>query len=113
MNVFEKIERLRASRPFRFHNFDNGRNDFASLLDHDRIADANVFAFDFILVVQCRAANRASADNTGSSIATGVRIPVRPTWITMSSSRVSTRSAAYLYAIAQRGDFAVNPSRSR
>jgi hypothetical protein len=31
----------------------------------------------------------------------------------MSFKRVSTRSAAYLYAIAQRGDLAVKPSRSR
>src|SRR5881394_1195634 len=31
----------------------------------------------------------------------------------MSIKRVSTRSASYLYAIAQRGDLAVNPSRSR
>ena len=51
--------------------------------------------------------------NTGSSAATGVRIPVRPTWTLISSNFVSTRSAAYLYAIAHRGDLAVKPSCSR
>ena len=47
---------------FDFNNFDNGRDDFASFFNHHCIADANVFAFDFILVMQRRAPNRASAD---------------------------------------------------
>ena len=50
---------------------------------------------------------------TGSSAATGVSVPVRPTCTRISSSFVSTRSASYLNAIAQRGDFAVKPSTSR
>src|SRR6476660_3357707 len=53
VNVFCEIERLRVSRPLRLHHFDNSGNHFARLFDHDGIADANVFAFDFVFVVQC------------------------------------------------------------
>ena len=63
----------------------------------------------------CKVA-RATVDpltRTGSSTATGVNTPVRPTWTRMSRNLVSTRSASYLKAMAQRGDLAVNPSRSR
>ena len=45
----------------RFH-FNDGRNHFTGLLDHDRIPDANVFTFDLIFVMQGRATDRASAD---------------------------------------------------
>ncbi len=65
MNVFEEIERLRASRPFRFHDLDHRRNHFAGFFDHDRIADPDVFAFDFIFVVQGRAGDRAAAHDDG------------------------------------------------
>src|SRR5207244_11772092 len=61
VHVLEKIERLRVARPFRFHHLDDGRNDFAGLFDHNRVADADVFAFDFIFVVQRRARYRAAA----------------------------------------------------
>ena len=40
---------------------DNRRNHFARFFDHDRVTDANIFAFDFIFVVQRRATDRASA----------------------------------------------------
>ena len=60
-NVFCEIERLRVSRPLRFHNFNDRGNDFSRLFDHDRVTDANVFAFDFVLVVQSGAGDGASA----------------------------------------------------
>ena len=40
---------------------------------------------------------------TGFSRATGASLPVRPTWMSMSSSTVSACSAANLCAMAQRG----------
>ena len=61
MNMFGKIERLGIARPFRFYDFNNSRDDFARLFDYHRVANADVFAFDFVFVVQCRAPNSASA----------------------------------------------------
>ena len=61
MNVFCEIEPLRVPWPLRFHNFDDGGNNFARLFDHDGVADANVFAFDFVLVVQGGAGDGAPA----------------------------------------------------
>src|SRR5207244_12370636 len=55
MDVLEKIERLGIARPFRLNNFDHCRNHFTGFFDHNRIADANVFALDLVLVVQRRA----------------------------------------------------------
>ena len=51
------------------------------------------------------------ATDTGSSSATGVRIPVRPTDGTMFRTRVCPRCALNLNAIAQRGDRDTSPSR--
>ena len=53
------------------------------------------------------------ASNTGSSTATGVTAPVRPTCSTMSFRRVVTCCAGNLKAIAHRGNFEVVPRRSR
>ena len=50
---------------------------------------------------------------TGATIARGVSTPVRPTCTTISCSTVSLISGGYLKAAAQRGNFAVLPSRSR
>ena len=61
--MFEKIKRLRAARPLRFHHFDHRRNHFAGLFDHDGVANPNVFAFDFVFVVKRCAADAASADH--------------------------------------------------
>ena len=49
---------------------------------------------------------------TGSSLATGVSAPVRPTWISISLTIVVAFSAANLCAIAQRGVRETKPSRS-
>ena len=51
--------------------------------------------------------------NTGSSSATGVSVPVRPTWTVIALSLVCVCSGAYLKAMAQRGALAVAPTRSR
>ena len=51
--------------------------------------------------------------STGSRIATGVTAPVRPMLTSMSRSIVVTWRAGNLYAIAQRGNFAVVPSAPR
>ena len=50
--------------------------------------------------------------NTGSSLATGVSLPVRPTWISMPSTRVICSCAGYLCATAQRGSRVTKPRRS-
>src|SRR5262249_27247928 len=47
---------------------------------------------------------------TGSSTATGVSVPVRPTRTITSFTTVVSCRAGYLNAIAQRGDLDVNPS---
>ena len=48
---------------------------------------------------------------TGSSLATGVSAPVRPTWISIALTMVVAFSAANLCAIAQRGLRETKPSR--
>jgi hypothetical protein len=47
---------------------------------------------------------------TGARFATGVRVPVRPTLTTMSSTVVSARSGENFAAIAQRGEREISPS---
>ena len=49
---------------------------------------------------------------TGSSRATGVSEPVRPTWISIRRSTVVARSAGNLCATAQRGVREMKPSRA-
>jgi hypothetical protein len=46
---------------------------------------------------------------TGSNIATGVTVPVLPTWNSTQSNLVVTSSAGNLYAIAHLGLFAFSP----
>ena len=48
--------------------------------------------------------------STGSRIATGVKLPVRPTPTSTSRNTEKACSAVNLKAVAQRGDFAVKPS---
>ena len=63
----------------------------------------------------CKVA-RATVDpltRTGSSAATGSQHPGTSDLDQDVVQLVSTRSASYLKAMAQRGDLAVNPSRSR
>ena len=49
--------------------------------------------------------------NTGSSLATGVIAPVRPTWNSTSIKRVISSWAGNFLAIAHLGAFATNPRR--
>ncbi len=49
---------------------------------------------------------------TGSSLATGVSAPVRPTWMSMSRRIVVACSAGNLCATAQRGERETKPRRS-
>jgi hypothetical protein len=48
--------------------------------------------------------------NTGASLATGVSLPVRPTWTSMPSTVVSCSCAGNLCATAQRGSRVTKPS---
>ena len=50
--------------------------------------------------------------NTGSSLATGVSLPVRPTWMSMPFTRGRCSCAGYLCATAQRGSRETKPSCS-
>ena len=62
----------------------------------------------------CRVARETTTPPTvtGSSSATGVKVPMRPTWMRMALSRVRACSAANFWAIAQRGARLTKPSRS-
>src|SRR5205823_13832383 len=61
VNVSEEIERLCVAQ-LRFHHRDHCWDYFTGLLDHNCVADPDVFALDFVLVVQCCAANSTSAN---------------------------------------------------
>jgi len=62
----------------------------------------------------CRVARATTTPPTliGFRLATGVSVPVRPTWIVIFSSTVSARSAGNLCASAQRGARLTMPSRA-
>ena len=49
---------------------------------------------------------------TGSSLATGVNAPVRPTWMSMPLRMVIACWAGNLWAMAQRGERETKPRRS-
>ena len=69
-------------------------------------------SFASIMSWLCRVARRTVTPRTttGDRRATGVRMPVRPTKTTMSSTVVSARSGENLAATAQRGDREISPS---
>src|SRR5439155_25917237 len=62
VNVSGEIERSRIARPLGFHNFNDSGNHFACFFDHDGVTNPDVFAFDFVLVVQRRTRNGAPAN---------------------------------------------------
>ena len=64
--------------------FDDLRDHVSGALDRDGVADAHVLARDLVLVVQVAFCTTTPPTVTGSSLATGVSAPVRPTWISMS-----------------------------
>ena len=55
---------LRAVAEF-FFDLHDGRDDFAGFFDENGVADADVFALDFLLVVEGRARDRAAGDKDG------------------------------------------------
>ena len=59
-DVFEEIKFLRAGRSLGFHHLENFRDDHARLAHNHGVADANVFAADFVLVMQSGARNRGA-----------------------------------------------------
>ena len=59
-DVFEQVKFLRAGRTFGFHHLENFRDDHAGLADDHGVADADVFAADFVLVVERGARNRGA-----------------------------------------------------
>ena len=70
------------------------RDDVAGALQHHGVADANILARDLVLVVQRGALHQHAADIDRLQLAPpGVSAPVRPTWMSMSSSTVMACSA--------------------
>src|SRR5262245_20453599 len=61
VSVFGKIKRLRIALPLRFHNFNDRGNHFPRFFNYDRVPDADVFALNFIFVVQGRTRYGAAA----------------------------------------------------
>jgi hypothetical protein len=83
--------------------------DVAPLADRGALGIA---AGDVVLVVQRGVRDQHAAHVTGRSRATGDSAPVRPTWMSMPSSRVQAVSAGNLCAMAQRGVVERKPSRA-
>lgn len=108
-----KFEFNRIRRTFFFDNLNNLRDYVTGALDYNRIANANVFAPDFVFIMQRGVRNDDTADiYRVPGRATGVRAPVRPTWMRMLLIVVMACSAGNLWAIAQRGVRVKKPSRS-
>ena len=96
VDMLEEIELFGVARPFLLHDSDNGGDDFAGLLDDDRVADADVLALDFLLVVERGAGDRRAGEEDGLQFGDRRSVPVRPTWIVMPLSLVSACSCEYL-----------------
>ena len=83
---------------------DHLRDHVARPLDGDGIALADVLGLDVVLIVQrSRGKPRRRRRSPARRLATGVKAPVRPTWMVIFSMIVVACSAANLCAIAQRG----------
>ena len=96
-----------------FHDRSNDLGDHvAGLLEDDPVADPDVLAPDLVEVVEGRPGDRRPRDLDRDRCATGVSVPVRPTYGTMSSIVVSTCSGGNLYAMAHRGARLTMPRRS-
>ena len=102
----------RVGRAALGHHRHDLRDHVAGALHDHRVADADVLARDLVLVVQRGSLRPATPPTfTGSSSATGVSAPVRPTWMWIARSTVVACSAGNFYAIAQRGARPTKPSR--
>ena len=69
-----------------FDHRDDLGDDIAAALDAYGVADAQAQPLDLVCVVQGGAVTVMPPMETGASTATGVSLPVRPTWNMMSSS---------------------------
>jgi len=106
-----KFELRTGARSLGHDDLNHVRDDVARALDEDGVAHADVLAPDLVLVVEADVANRDAvtlrivtpASSTGSSLATGVSVPVLPTWTSMDCTTVVAWRAANLKAIAHRG----------
>ena len=63
--MLEQVEFLCAGRTFGFYHLENFRDHHAGLADDHGVADADVFAADFVLVVQRGAGNRRALHENG------------------------------------------------
>ena len=110
--VLGKLVGLGRRRASLEHDLDDLRDHVAGALQHHRVADRGCpCARSSPRCAASRGATTTPPTVTGSSMATGVSAPVRPTWIAMSRSHVSACSAGNLCAIAQRGARPTKPSR--
>jgi hypothetical protein len=82
----------------------------AGALEDDGVADADVLPLDLVHVVEDAFRTVTPPTATGSSSATGVSTPVRPTDGRMALTRVVAWRARNLYATAQRGEREICPS---
>lgn len=87
-------------------------DDLAAFFDIYHIAYANVQQGDLFGVVQRGPLDGRSGQLHRIEVGDGVMAPVRPTWKSTLSSRVSACSALNLKATAHRGALAVKPSRA-
>ena len=75
---------------------DDLRDDVAGLLEDDGVSDPDVLAPDLVRLWSVARATVEPATFAGTRCATGVSVPVRPTYATMSSTTVSTCSGGNL-----------------
>ena len=71
-------------------------DDVSGPLYGDQVSHAYVFAVHIFLVVQRRVLHGGTITNTGFKMAYGFRLPVRPTLMPISNSRVVACSAGNL-----------------
>jgi hypothetical protein len=71
-------------------------DDVAAAFDGDEVADADAETGDFVGVMERGAGDGGAADEDGSRSATGVTLPVRPTWKRTPLSWVMPARAANL-----------------
>jgi hypothetical protein len=77
-HCFGKWKNLFAARAFSEHDTDDGRNNFSGLFDRDRIADANVFALQFIFVVKRCAPDHRARELNGLQFRNGCQLARAP-----------------------------------
>ena len=94
------------------HHAGNFRNHVTGTSDHDPVTGTHILAANFIQVVQGRIADCYTADKDRFQPRYRVSAPVRPTWMSISSRRVTSSCAGNFCAMAQRGARLTKPSVS-